>query len=184
MASTSQPVNPQPAGRQSFGTRMNQFWQRVTNGLELNQLWNQFRTDARASYRLYSREIDSTPKEGVKTGRHWWEVSKQFFWAILEKLSPARRVLLLVALLMILFNPELSWSTKEGTHVIGFDLRLWGGLLMFFLLILEVADRVVMKRDLQIAREIQMWLLPVNPPPVRSSAVGPHSIRGESLHVR
>jgi len=145
---------------------MNQFWQRVTNGLELNQLWNQFRTDARASYRLYSREIDSTPKEGVKTGRHWWEVSKQFFWAILEKLSPARRVLLLVALLMILFNPELSWSTKEGTHIIGFDLRLWGGLLMFFLLILEIADRVVMKRDLQIAREIQMWLLPVNPPPV------------------
>jgi len=144
MASTSQPVNLQPAGRQSFGTRMNQFWQRVTDGLELNQLWNQFRTDARASYRLYSREIDSTPKEGVKKGRYWWEVSKQFFWAILEKLSPARRVLLLVALLMILFNPELSWSTKEGTHVIGFDLRLWGGLLMFFLLILEIVDHVVM----------------------------------------
>jgi sigma-B regulation protein RsbU (phosphoserine phosphatase) len=45
-------------------------------------------------------------------------------------------------------------------------LRLWGGLLMFFLLILEVADRVVMKRDLQIAREIQTWLLPITPPTV------------------
>jgi len=144
MASTSQPVNPQPAGRQSFGTRMNQFWQRVTNGLELNQLWNQFRTDARASYRLYSREIDSTPKEGVKKGRHWWEVSKQFFWAILEKLSPARRVLLLVALLMILFNPELSWSTKEGTHIIGFDLRLWGGLLIQD--VYAITQRLVIKR--------------------------------------
>ena len=31
---------------------------------------------------------------------------------------------------------------------------------------LEVADRVVMKRDLQIAKEIQTWLLPANPPPV------------------
>jgi phosphoserine phosphatase RsbU/P len=166
MATTSQPVSPQPTGRHSFGTRMNQFWQRVTDGLELNQLWNQFRTDAHASYRLYSHGIDYTRKEGVRKGRHWQEVSKQFFWAILEKLSPARRVLLLVALLMVLFNPELSWTAKEGTHVISFDLRLWGGLLMFFLLILEVADRVVMKRDLQIAREIQMWLLPVNPPPV------------------
>src|SRR2546427_5672396 len=114
MASTSQPVNLQPAGRQSFGTRMNQFWQRVTDGLELNQLWNQFRTDARASYRLYSREIDSTPTEGVKTGRHWWEVSKQFFWAILEKLSPARRVLLLVALLMILFRSEEHTSELQS----------------------------------------------------------------------
>src|SRR5690242_17692993 len=106
MASTSRPVNPQAAGRQSFGTRVNQFWQRVTDGLELNQLWNQFRTDARASYRLYSREVDATPKTGLKKGRHWWQVSKQFFWAILEKLSPARRVLLLLALLMIIFSPE------------------------------------------------------------------------------
>jgi sigma-B regulation protein RsbU (phosphoserine phosphatase) len=165
-SSSSQPVNPQLAGRQGFGARANQFWRRVTDGLELNQLWNQFRADARASYSLYSREIDSTPKEGVRRGKRWVGVARQFFWAILEKLSPARRVLLLFALLMIVFNPELGWTTKEGTHVIGFDLRLWGGLLMFFLLILEVADRVVMKRDLQIAREIQMWLLPTNPPHV------------------
>ena len=37
---------------------------------------------------------------------------------------------------------------------------------MFALLILEVADRVVMKRDLQIAKEIQTWLLPAHPPAV------------------
>jgi hypothetical protein len=166
MASTNPPVNPPSAGRQSFGTRISQFWQRVTDGLEINQLWNQFRADARTSYRLYSRGIDYTRREGVRKGRHWRDVSTQLFWAILEKLSPARRVLLLLALLLIVFNPELSWTTKEGTHLIGFDLRFWGGLLMFFLLILEVADRVVMKRDLEIAREIQMWLLPANPPPV------------------
>jgi sigma-B regulation protein RsbU (phosphoserine phosphatase) len=37
---------------------------------------------------------------------------------------------------------------------------------MFLLLVLEVGDRVVMKRDLQIAKEIQTWLLPASPPPV------------------
>jgi phosphoserine phosphatase RsbU/P len=52
------------------------------------------------------------------------------------------------------------------TRRIGVDLQFWGGLLMFLLLMLEVADRVVMKRDLEIAREIQMWLLPVHPPSV------------------
>ena len=166
MASPSQPVNPQPSGRHNAGTRVNRFWQRVTDGLELNQLWNQFRTDARASYGLYSREIDVTPTEGVRRGRHFWGVAKQFFWAILEKLSPARRVLLLLSLVLMIFNPEFSWTTKGEAHVIGFDFRLLGGLLMFVLLILEVADRVVMKRDLQIAREIQMWLLPANPPQV------------------
>jgi phosphoserine phosphatase RsbU/P len=143
-----------------------QFWRRVTDGLELNQLWNQFRIDARSSYRLYSKDIDTNRAAGSPRRRHWWSVTKQLFWAILEKLSPARRVLLLLALLLIIVNPELSWTSKGGTRAVGFDLRLWGGLLMFALLVLEVADRVVMKRDLEIAREIQVWLLPLNPPPV------------------
>ena len=50
--------------------------------------------------------------------------------------------------------------------VLAFDNHFWGGLLLLVLLILEVADRVVMKRDLQIAKEIQAWLLPANPPQV------------------
>jgi phosphoserine phosphatase RsbU/P len=161
-----QPVAPEPAQKQDFSTKVNLFWRRVTDGLELNQLWSQFQMDARSSYRLYSREVAVSRPEGVRHGKHWVEVSKQFFWAILEKLSPARRVLLLLALLMVIFNPALGWQDKEGSHFISFDLRFYGGLILFVLLVLEVADRVVMKRDLQIAREIQMWLLPVNAPPV------------------
>lgn len=162
MASAPKPVSP--PRKQDFSAKVNQFWHRVTDGLELNQLWNQFQTDARASYRLYSRDVDSTRAEMVPKGRHWWELGKQFFWAILEKLSPARRVLLLIALVLIILNPQFVGEDRAGTHIISLDFRLWGGLLMFVLLVLEVADRVVMKRDLQIAREIQMWLLPANPP--------------------
>ena len=165
MSTTVPPVTTPPP-RAGVRVRAKQFWGRVTDGLEINQLWSQFRADARASYRLYAREIDASRNVGIDGGRHWWEVTKQFFWAILEKLSPARRVLLLLALVILIFNPEVEWNTKGGTYLVGFDLRLWGGLLLFVLLVLEVADRVVMKRDLQIAREIQMWLLPVNPPAV------------------
>ena len=50
--------------------------------------------------------------------------------------------------------------------MVALDLHFWGGLLMFLLLMLEIADRVVMKRDLQIAREIQTWLLPGTPPQI------------------
>jgi sigma-B regulation protein RsbU (phosphoserine phosphatase) len=46
------------------------------------------------------------------------------------------------------------------------DLHLYGGAILFVLLMLEVADRVVMKRDLEIARDIQRWLLPANPPQI------------------
>ena len=34
---------------------MQRFWQRVTEGLEVSQLWSQFETEARTSYRLYSQ---------------------------------------------------------------------------------------------------------------------------------
>ena len=37
--------------------RVRSFWERVTEGLELDQLWSQFRNDTRSSYRLYSREV-------------------------------------------------------------------------------------------------------------------------------
>jgi phosphoserine phosphatase RsbU/P len=165
MASTSQPVNPQPARRQRFSTR------RLSSGDALRTGLNST-TSGTSFVRMPGQAIACTPVKSIlvqKTSDEadvGWTSRSNSFWAILEKLSPARRVLLLLALLMIIFNPELSWTTKGGTHVIGFDLRLWGGLLMFVLLILEVADRVVMKRDLQIAREIQMWLLPANPPHV------------------
>jgi sigma-B regulation protein RsbU (phosphoserine phosphatase) len=160
----TQPVSE--ARREDLGGKFNRFWQRVTDGLELNQLWNQFQADARASYRLYSKDVHpAEPRPGAK-GHHWFEIASQFFWAVLEKLSPARRVLLLLALVLIFINPQFVWQDQGGTHIFNFDLRFWGGLLMFVLLILEVGDRVVMKRDLQIAREIQMWLLPANPPAV------------------
>src|SRR5580765_6928111 len=81
--------------------RADRFWQRVTEGMRMDQMWRQFLTDARSSYRLYSKEVDATREAGVPKGRHFFRVVSQFFWAILEKLSPARRVLLLVAIVLI-----------------------------------------------------------------------------------
>jgi phosphoserine phosphatase RsbU/P len=148
--------------------RVYQFWMRVTEGIELSQLWSQFRTDAHSSYRLYSQEVDSAWVAGVPKGKHFLNVASQFFWAIVEKLTPARRVLLLIALaLVIIPGGEWMWHTSSGeVKVFALDFHFYGGLLMFALLVLEVADRVVMKRDLQIAKEIQAWLLPSVPPQV------------------
>jgi len=148
--------------------RLRRFWQRVTEGLELAQLWSQFETDARSSYRLYSRDVAAKTPEGLTKRGHRLHVVKEFFWAVLEKLSPARRVLLLAALVMLVF-PSSGFSYHDAgheLHVIELDLHFWGGLLLFLLLMLEIADRVVMKRDLQIAREIQTWLLPGAPPQI------------------
>jgi phosphoserine phosphatase RsbU/P len=66
--------------------------------------------------------------------------------------------------LVIVPGGEWTWTNGSGeVKVFALDFHFFGGLLMFALLILEVADRVVMKRDLQIAKEIQAWLLPASP---------------------
>ncbi len=153
--------------------RLHQFWRRVTEGMELTQLWSQFRTDARASYRLYSRDVAAkTPDDLTKSRRV--HMVKEFFWAVLEKLSPARRVLLLAAMILLVL-PTFGGVNYQGRdhelHVVELDFHFWGGLLMFLLLMLEIADRVVMKRDLQIAREIQTWLLPGAPPQIPGISV-------------
>jgi phosphoserine phosphatase RsbU/P len=155
---------PPPQRRPGFFDHVNAFWHRVTEGLELQQLWKQFQTEARSGYRLYSRDVQArTPERLPGAKANHWQTIKDFFWAILMKLSPAKRVVLLVGLVM-LFMGALEFTS--GDVKTSLDLRSIGGLLILLLLVLETADRVVMKRDLEIAREIQQWLVPSEAPPV------------------
>src|ERR1700691_527516 len=167
MATASPPAG-QPAQHVPPSVRLRNFWRRVTEGLEVSQLWSQFEGEARASYRLYSRDVEAKTPEGLTNRGRRLHVVKEFFWAVLEKLSPARRVLLLAALILLVIpHNGFSYNGEGGkAYSVEFASHFWAGLLLFLLLILEIADRVVMKRDLQIAREIQTWLLPGAPPQI------------------
>ena len=167
-SSAGQPTQPVP-----IGLRLKNFWSRVTEGLEVSQLWSQFENEARASYRLYSKDVAARTPEGLTPRGHHLYVIKEFFWAVFEKLSPARRVLLLFALILLVI-PHGGFEYTGGggkVYAVEFDLHFWAALLLLLLLILEIADRVVMKRDLQIAREIQTWLLPGAPPQIPGLAI-------------
>ncbi len=160
MPTAPPPTRPQP----SFKVGAQRFWQRVSEGMEISQLWSQFEKEARSGYRFYSSGLEQQ-EEHPSWVHRFWDISKKLFWAILEKLSPARRVLLLVALVLMFFPAGgFSFGDKAGQiRVVEFDFRMWGGLLLLLLLLLELADRVVMKRDLEIAKDIQTWLLPGAP---------------------
>ncbi|MBI1739072.1 MAG: SpoIIE family protein phosphatase, partial [Acidobacteria bacterium] len=139
------------------------FWQRVTEGLELHVLWTQFQSEARASYGLISQDVDWKAIEGQTGWRRYWKTAQAFFWALLMKLTPARRVLFLVAVVLTMFG-SLQFRTAEFSTQL--NLGGVGVLALIFLLVLELTDRVTMKRDLEIAREIQRWLVPAKPPEV------------------
>jgi phosphoserine phosphatase RsbU/P len=145
-------------------SRARTFWQRVSEGRDLDDLWAQFTADARASYGFYGQEVDWEDVNKRPRWRRPFHIARQFFWALLFKLSPARRVLLLVALALFIVS---SLRVRVGNAFI-LDAKFeWiSALLLLLLLSLELADKVTMKRDLEIAREIQTWLVPSQPPPV------------------
>ncbi|HXJ03699.1 MAG TPA: PP2C family protein-serine/threonine phosphatase [Candidatus Acidoferrum sp.] len=160
------PVTP-PSGTATdlrSGGGVRGFWQRISEGRELDELWSQFTADARASYGFYIKETDADEFERHRGVRRYLKIAKALFWAMVMKLTPARRVLLIIAI-VLLFMSGVKFQIGKDIQF-DLDLSLFSALLFLFLLALELADKVTMKRDLEIAREIQTWLVPSNAPEV------------------
>src|SRR5271170_5440271 len=157
------PHTPEPRWPGRF-RRTRGFWQRVSEGKDIDVLWAQFTADARASYGFYGKDVNWEEVEALPHWRRPFFIARQFFWALMMKLSPARRVLLLVALTLFI----LSSMRFQLSHDFVLDAKFewFSALLLLLLLSLELADKVTMKRDLEIAREIQSWLVPSQPPDV------------------
>lgn len=144
--------------------RAPKFWTRVCNGFSLLELARQFRSEARSSYRLYSQELSRNQSLPAQGSGRWMPVAKALFWAMMLKLSPSRRLLLLIAFIFLfpVFHIE---STHSSFSIFFYDSAFWSAAILIVLLALELADRVSMKRDLEIGRDIQQWLMPSTPPP-------------------
>ncbi len=126
-------------------------WGRLTEGMALRDLWRQLTSEARTSYGVYSRKMDS---EAFRRLPRWKQIAKiaaALFW----ELSAARRICLVFGLLLILAGRQ----QEQGAIIVG-------SILVLIVLGLELADRITMKRDLEIAREIQAWLVPKAAPPI------------------
>jgi serine phosphatase RsbU (regulator of sigma subunit) len=144
--------------------RFRAFWQRISEGRQIDDLWTHFVADARASYGFYGHDVDWERIQRLPRWRRPFHVAKEFFWALLLKMTPARRVLLVIGLVLIMFS---ATTLRIGSHTF-LDIKMEGFATIIFLLLLalELADKVTMKRDLEIAREIQTWLVPAQPPQV------------------
>ena len=136
-------------------TGLDHQWQRITDGFALQELWSQFKAEARYSYSLYSKDVDWEAIQHLKGWRRSLRLARAFLWAMLTKLPPARRVFLVLALLLVI----VALIDNQGAVSV-----LLASAALLFSLLLELADRVTMKRDLEIAREIQRWLVPATPP--------------------
>src|SRR5271169_1677638 len=84
--------------------RMRQFWQRVSEGQQIDELWSQFTADARSSYGFYMKEADADELRTHRGFSRWFRIARTLFWSLLMKMTPARRVLLLVAFVLLVMS--------------------------------------------------------------------------------
>jgi sigma-B regulation protein RsbU (phosphoserine phosphatase) len=137
-------------------------WRQLTAGMETADLWVQFKAEAQASSSLYKRDVDWHAVHSQKAWKQPFKIFAALFAGILRKLSPARRMLL-VSSLFFAFLSLIGFEFLLITTKVEF-LAAFAGLLI--LLVMVLGDHVAMKRDIEIAREIQRWLVPRVPPEV------------------
>jgi hypothetical protein len=96
------------------------------------------------------------------TARRWFWRSWWLLRSLFLRLTPARRVLLVLAL-------ALSWLSIQGTAGAGsarVDLSFLGVFLLLVVLLLELKDKLLARDELEEGRSVQRALLPDPDPPV------------------
>jgi serine phosphatase RsbU (regulator of sigma subunit) len=153
-------------------------WTRdVARDVNAEDLQRLFTRDTREAYRFFTRGLDEDQLAKERWLRRQLLRVRQVFVAFTLKLSPARRALYLIALVIALIgviNLYQGWKAVTlpfGTPFFRVVLIApqWANgtfsllisiFLINLLVLLEVADRLSLKGELEVAREIQLAMLP------------------------
>ena len=158
-------------------SRLADFFDSYTRDLTADDLQQLFTRDTRDAYRFFTRHRDADAMQQLPWHKRIVAEVRILFVAFSMKLSPARRVVFggaLVLALVGLFNLFRGAGIIEilrlpligGVGVPGplFQRGTWSLFIAFglmnLLVLLEVADRLSLKNDLEIARDIQQAMLP------------------------
>lgn len=87
----------------------------------------------------------------------WWILKGMFF-----KLNPLRRILLLLAIVLMFGSNSFVYTESDIKLVIEDDLI--GALLILFVLMLELKDKLLAHEELDAGRKVQLALLPDSKP--------------------
>jgi phosphoserine phosphatase RsbU/P len=140
------------------GARIADFFDSYTRDLTAEDLQRLFTRDTREAYRFFTRGVQTGAFKALPWHKRLIAEARALFLAFTMKLSPARRAVYGVALVLAAIgtlNLLQSVGPQRGTLVL-----LVAFFLVNLLVLLEVADRLSLKNDLEIARQIQQAMLP------------------------
>jgi hypothetical protein len=124
--------------------------------------------DLRSIYRFYLDAEERARLESMGRVRRALFLVPRIFKSLLFKLSPARRLMLLLGLVLSAFRDTgITW----GTARISTNLSFWGFLLVLLVLMLELKDKLLAREEIEVARQVQIALLPREHPEIAGWSV-------------
>ena len=165
---TRKPKPPRPPKPAPLHQRLGRFVRDYTAGMderEMRRLWDR---DAPRVYKVLMRDRGAEPAPKGRLKRLFWQ-AKLLFLSVSEKLSPGRRAvfaLSIVAVLLAVFGFELESDGQE------WDFRFDASPLLYFLAVAgfaylfasELVDRLLVRDEIEVARQLQRDLLPKREP--------------------
>lgn len=104
-------------------------------------------------YRFYSRDMKK-PDQSQDKFKRWILFVRNFIVALLKKLTPLRRLLFSIAIFIYAVGFITDNTQWYSTSIV----------ILTFLVILEVADKIIAKDEISIAREVQDSMIPKSAP--------------------
>jgi len=131
---------------------------------KIDELDTLVRRDSRKAYDFYQDGAGASPKPAGRGLGRYVSTGKALFLSFLRKLNPARRISYLAGLGLFL------WGFLEDNWMLG----VLGFIVLNFLLALELAEKLLTKNELEIARAIQFSLYPVGNPRLPHLEIASH----------
>lgn len=154
---------------------MRDSFNRYTREITQADLERLLKRETPEAYRYFARDIDRDVLAALPWYRRGPRFARLFFMAFAMRLSPARRALYGVAVVAALIGAlelfdgyrrlvglagpfEVTFITPRWADGTGWLLA--GFVLLNLLIMMEVADRLSLKNELEVARDIQLAMLP------------------------
>jgi phosphoserine phosphatase RsbU/P len=133
--------------------RIKDTFKTITNGFNYKEVQNLLKKEMPEVYSFYVNRMEepSLKRTSIKGKIHF---GRKLFKRFLLELSPARRIMYVVSLIILL---EAIMNNSVGWGLIAF-------LILNLLIALELADKLTSNEELSAASEIQNSLLPKSPP--------------------
>jgi len=133
-------------------------------GIDGGEFQRLFDRDAARAYGVVTRDHARENEPESRVGRLFYR-ARILFLGLAYKLSPPRRLVFAICMVLAVWGMvDLDINSAPSLQIGLLSLLSIAGLV--FLLVLELADRVVVRDELEVARELQREILPVEAPDI------------------